>query len=190
MKLFGFLFNWSAYNQDHEFTRKSPNPFVDSLASVPQFADISGRQGVNTASPLPELWRLVNFRSSKPLAGEDVESKRGLDGDDFVYRIFVRTNQKTGTVIFASRRFNISEAAVMTFNAYVVPKLQRRNIRVAELSERLLAQETKTDYFVTFLSTDVPGYGDALKSLSLEGADIAYASGVGRGAVGPLSLRS
>jgi hypothetical protein len=176
MKLFGFLFSWAGYEGVSDEIDRTINPFVQNLKSVPQLSDISGKQGVNTASPLPASWRLVNFRSSKPLAGEDLDSRRSLDNDDFIYRVFIRTNPHAGTVIFASRRFSISEAAVMTVNSYVVPKLQRRNIRVAELSERLLGQEIKTDYFVTFLSADVPGYGDSLKSLALEGEDIAGAN--------------
>lgn len=175
MKLFGFLFNWGGYTQGHEVGSGNRDPFLVNLENVPQFLDITGKQGVNTSSQIPEAWRLLSFRSNRPLAGEDIESRSSLDGDNFAYNVYVRTNLEAGTVIFASRRFSISEAAVMTLHTYVVPKLQRRNIRVAELAERLLGQTVKTDYFVTYLNTDVPGYGDSLKNLTLEGEDVAGA---------------
>lgn len=175
MKLFGFLFNWNDFSRQMSGESTEQDSFVARLHKVPQFSDITDNQGVNQTSRLPKTWRLLNFRSNKALAGEELDGRLRLDGDEFVYRIYVRANLETGSVIFASRRLSISEAAVMTQNTYVLPKLQRRNIRVAELSERLLRRDTITDYFVTFLSADVPGYGDSLKSISLEGEDIAGA---------------
>ncbi len=175
MKLFGFLFNWSGYSQENTSHNSGDDPLLQELKKVPQFSDISGRQGVSPSAALPDSWRLFSFRSNRPLAGEDLESRKMFDGGDFVYNVFIRTNQKAGTVIFVSKRFSISEAAVMTLHTYIVPKMQRRNIRVAELSKRLLGPVSKTDYFITFLSTDVPGFGDSLKSMTLEGEDIAGA---------------
>lgn len=178
MKLFGFLFNWRGYSgigEDGVGRGSGGDPFLVSLQSTPQFSDVSGKQGVAVASALPETWRIVNFRSNKPLAGENPNEEDMFEHDRFMYQVFVRLNRNAGTVIVASRRFSIAEAAVMTVNTYLRPKLVRRNIRVSELSKHFLGLEDRTSYFVTFLSTDVPGYGDSLRSLSLEGEDIAGA---------------
>lgn len=175
MKLFGFLFSWGKLDGLPGNYAAVKNDYIEALREVPQFSDISGRQGVSLPAQLPDTWRLINFRSSKPLAGEDIENRRKLDSSDFVYRVFVRVKGEAGTIIFASRRYSITEAAVMTMNTYLTPKMQRRNIRVPELSARLLENEGKTEYFVTFLNADVPGFGDSLRSISLEGEDIAGA---------------
>jgi hypothetical protein len=146
------------------------------LNGSPKFTDLSNKQGVTPPKPLPENWRLIECASDEPLTKDDFDSPpKAFDRKVYPYWVYLRTNHETGTVIVASSTFRITVQAVMTMNAYVLPKMQRRNIRVAELAERLLRQESKTDYFVTLLTTDVPGYGDSVKSLSLEGEDIVGA---------------
>lgn len=175
MKQFGFLFHWGGFDGEKTSNSESPlsNGFLKKIKDIPQFSDITARHGARVPKDMPSTWRLLSFRSPKPLAGEDVDDSRRLDGGDFPYHVFVRINPKAGTVIFASRRYSITEAAVMTFHTYTVPKMQRRNVRVAELAARLLNKTTSTDYFITFINADVPGYGEALRSISLEGEDIA-----------------
>lgn len=175
MKQFGFLFYWSGFSGEDISNQgtSSSGEFLDRINGVPQFSDITNRGGVRVPKDMPSTWRLLIFRSPKPLAGEDIDDSRRLDGGDFPYHIYVRINPKAGTVIFASRRYSITEAAVMTFHTYTVPKMQRRNVRVAELAERLLTKTASTEYFITFINADVPGYGEALRSISLEGEDIA-----------------
>ncbi|MCV6596607.1 MAG: hypothetical protein OIF40_05915 [Mangrovicoccus sp.] len=146
------------------------------LEGAPKFTDLSSKQGVTIPKPLPENWSLVEFVSDEPLTKDDFDSQpKALDRNVYPYWVYLRTNPETGTVIVASATFRITIQAVMTINAYVLPKMQRRNIRVAELAERLLRQEAKTDYFMTLLTTDVPGFGESVKSLSLEGEDIVGA---------------
>jgi len=176
MKMYGYLFTWGGFSQHGAEEYSMPDPFVVGLHKVPQFEDITGKHGINVPGTLPGSWRVLNFRSPKALAGEDTEGRKRLDDGDYIYRVYVRTNPTSGSICIASRRLSISESAISATNTYVVPKLQKRVIRVAELSERLLRGEVKTEYFITFLSADVPGYGDALRTLSLEGEDIAGAS--------------
>lgn len=174
MKQFGFLFSWSGFGPEVPSGQEPPfDEFSKRLNEVPQFTDITDRHGVARPKDMPSSWRLLSFRSLKPLAGEDLENSKRLDSGDFPYHVYVRINAQAGTIIFAARRYSITEAAVMTFHTYTVPKMKRRNVRVAELAERLLTKRTTTDYFITFLNADVPGYGEALRSLSLEGEDIA-----------------
>ncbi len=168
MMLFGYLFRWSGF----QGATDEANPFLSELSQVPQFTDVTGKQGVKVASEIPLMWHVLNFRSGEPLAGEEQD---GRMLKDYEYRVFVRVNPLSGSVIFASSRYKISDSAVATFNAYIAPKLQRRHIRVAELSERLFHQRSRADYFVTYFLADVPGYGEALKMLSLAGDDVAGA---------------
>ena len=175
MKLYGFLFSWLGFSKDYVGSESKSMTFEAALGEVPQLTNITGRQGVQKASPLPKNWRLVNFRSHEALAGESDEKRASLDGDDYSYDLYVRLNPQAGTVIFASKRYKITEAAVKTFHTRDLPKLVRREIRVPELAKRLLLRGASTEYFVTFLNTNVPGFGESLNSMSLEGEDIAGA---------------
>ncbi|MDX8347388.1 hypothetical protein SLH49_05250 [Cognatiyoonia sp. IB215446] len=176
MKLYGFLFQWDGFAPHRVSPEAIGDAFLFSLNDVPKFSDISDRHGVVIPKPLPKNWRLFEFISNEPLTKDDsVKPPRTLDRNGYPYWIHIRTNMDAGTVIVAAATFRIAVQAVMTINAYVLPKMQRRNIRVAELAERLLRHESKTEYYVTLLTTDVPGFGEAVKSLSLEGEDIVGA---------------
>ena len=176
MRLYGFLFQWNGFSSERVGKAFEGDPFIYTLNEASKLTDITNKQGVKVPKPLPEKWRLIEFLSDEPLTKEDSDSApRSLDRNSYPYWIYIRSNIETGAVIVASASFRITVQAVMTINTYILPKMQRRNIRVAELAERLLRQEARTEYFITLLTTDVPGYGDSVKSLSLEGDDIAGA---------------
>jgi hypothetical protein len=169
--LFGYLFRWRPLSEE-DAVNSGASFLRDAIKRVPQFDDVTGRHGVSAPRNLPDNWRIVIFRSRVAL-GDD-EHINPIDGQ-FPYTVLLRESVENGTIVFAAKRYRITDAAVKTFNAYVVPRLQRRHIRVAELADTMMRGTSKLDYYLTHLAADVPRFGASLRSITLSGDDIARA---------------
>lgn len=170
-KRYGYLLNWKGFNDAIGRIDDTNKAFFEGVARVPQLENITGRSGVKVPK-MPKNWSVLLFRSSEPL-GSETQTMTSLA--HYEYFLHVRVSKRSSSVLIASDSYKVADSAIATFNTYVVPKLQRRYIRVADLAERMFRQKSQTDYYVTHFLADVPGYGEALKSMTLTGEDIASA---------------
>ena len=170
MNLFGYLFTWDGFNLDEEKATSNPTLFDEALKSAKKFRDITKKDPSFSKLTIPPRWKVNYFQSTEPLAEEEPNLYGYYD-----YRIYIRVNDKTDTVVIAANRYKITEAAVATFNTYVTPKLQRKVIGISELAENLFDERIPKKFAVTYFLADVPGYGSALRTIALAGDDIANA---------------
>ena len=75
----------------------------------------------------------------------------------------------------AGARYTVTEEAMRNFNTYVRPSLTRKVINIKSLTEHLFERGAERHFAVTHFNADVPGYGTALSSISLNGDDIGSA---------------
>ena len=175
MNLFGYLFNWEGFNTDSPETQNHITQFRAAMQRSKRFDDATSKLSHAQKSRIPDRWNTILFESSEPLAGEE-----GSLFENYHYRVFVRVNELTRSVILAASRYRITEAAVSTFNLYVTPKLQRKIIRVQDLSDHLLEETGPKKFAITYLKADIPSFGSSLRSIALEGDDISGSGFVGR----------
>ena len=165
--VYGYIFEWDGFNSK-ESSVTNTDRFKEQLLSVRSFQNFVDRKVT-----LAKRWSLYKFHSPKPLLGE--ESSALAMNADYAYSVYVRVNDKTGTLVIAASRYTVTEEAVKTFNVYIKPSLQRKVINIKGLSDHLLERGTEKRFAVTHLNADVPGYGTAVSSISLSGDDIGAA---------------
>lgn len=160
--LYGYIFTWDGFSQagDDGFS----DAFVGAVTKLKQFKNGGGRQ------PRASRWKRLIFESPQPLLGEEP----GFVPSVWTYKVHLRVNDKTGTVIIAAQRYTITDAVVQVINFKVTPNIRRKVINVGEVSEHLLAPSPQ-QFAMTYYMADIPGYGSALSTISLHGDDIAAA---------------
>lgn len=165
--VFGYIFEWDGFDLDGG-TESNSKRFRDQLLSIKAF-----RPFENRTIQRARRWAAYRFHSPRPLLGEEHDTLNM--GGDYPYNVYVRVNERTGTLVVAGARYAVTEEAVRTFNTYVRPSLQRKVINIKSLSEHLFERGTEKHFAVTHLSADIPGQGTALTSISLSGDDIGAA---------------
>lgn len=161
--VFGYIFEWDGLKPAEEVPNSKR--FAEALLSIKAFRPIE-ENSITRA----RRWSVYRFLSPKPLLGEEPHHD-GM-GHSYSYKIYVRVNEKTGTLVVAGSRFSVTEEVVRTFNTYIRPSLQRKVINIKGLSDHLLERGREKRFAVTHLTADVPGYGTAVNSISLTGDDI------------------
>lgn len=167
--VYGYIFEWDGF-QSKSADKSNSERFNHELLSISEFRPFVDKN--KEASPAPR-WAVYHFHSPKPLLGEEVDPMNL--GGGYLYKLYVRVNQRTGTLVIAGARYSVTEEAVRTFNTYIKPSLQRKMINIRSLSEHLFQRGTKKEFSVTHFSADVPGHGTAVKSISISGDDIGAA---------------
>lgn len=161
--VFGYIFEWDQLNANENASNSKL--FTEVFLSIKAFKAMEDHKFA-----LAPRWSVFRFLSPKPLLGEEPHHD-GM-GHSYSYKVYVRVNEKTGTLVIAGSRYSVTEEVVRTFNAYVRPSLQRKVINIKGLSDHLLERGTEKKFAVTHLTADVPGYGTAVGSVSLAGDDI------------------
>lgn len=165
--VYGYIFEWDGFDPEGKSASNSAR-FGEALLSIRLFKLAQDRR-LGRA----RRWSVYRFLSPKPLLGEEPHED-GL-GHGYAYFVYVRVNEKTGTLVIAGSRFAVTEEVVRTFNTYVKPSLQRKVLNVKNLADHLLERGTEKHFAVTHLAADVPGYGTAVSSIALTGDDIGGA---------------
>lgn len=161
--LFGYVLDWDG-------TQNSGTTFLEILTAE-KVAEI--RSNARTDERVGRRWQSFWLFSRRPLLGEEAG---GLDVSPiYRYRLFVRVNSVTNSVILASPRYAITDAAVESVNRAISPDLRRRVLNVNELSQHLLARQAQ-HYAVTYLMADVTGHKPFINTLALYGDDIGAAN--------------
>ena len=176
MNLFGYIFDWSGFKPDKDMAGANFAQFEEAMLAARNFRDVSETGLSKSIVNVPPRWKVVLFQSSEPLAGEEPNFL-----GSFEYRLLVRVNEMTNSVIIAAARYKISDAAISTFNVYTTPKLRRKIIAIPDLASHLLDENVPKKFAITFFKADVPGFGAALRSITLEGDDVFGAGFLQRG---------
>ena len=160
--LFGYIFTWDGFNQAEDDGYSES--FLSKISNLKQFSKAGGRQ------PSTSRWKQLIFESMQPLLGEEP----GFVPSPWTYKVHVRVNDKTGTLIIATRRYTVTDAVVQAINFNITPNIRRKVVNVGEVSEHLLAPSPQ-QFAITYYMADIPGYGSALSTISLHGDNIAAA---------------
>ena len=158
-QLFGYIFDWSDPRED-------PRTFLDALSSA-KLREIRSYSGPD--SNVSKRWTLLYFVSRRPFLGEEPGV---LDTThEYRYRLYVRVNSVTGSVILAAPRYAITDAAIETINRGLTPDLRRRVININDVVQHLFRREAQ-QYAVTYLMADVPGHRPLVNTIAIHGEDI------------------
>lgn len=158
---YGYLFDWDLPRGLAE--RDVQSHLKKAIDARKDFHHISG--GASASHP---RWMAFWFDSKKSLMGEDGGF---LEQGPFRYRILLRVNEKTGTLIIAAARYTITDAVIREFANFIRPIPKRRQIDV-ERTTKTLFQTLEKKFLVTYLHADVTEYGTELRTISLHGDDL------------------
>jgi hypothetical protein len=169
--LYGYIFEWDGFVLDSNISNREV--FTSRIANVPNLSF-----WYNLKKNSSNRWIVLEFKSNRPLLGEhEDQSQQTIVGTQLrSYPVYVRINEQTKTIIYASQRYTVTDASILAFNSFVTPNFRRRVIDIDRLSRRLLeVGQGNKRFCVTYYMADVPGYGAALNTVSLYGEDIGAA---------------
>ncbi|HXH31859.1 MAG TPA: hypothetical protein VNJ01_13695 [Bacteriovoracaceae bacterium] len=158
-QLFGYIFDWGE-SREGEFS------FLEALQAA-KLREIRAYDG--PSETVSRRWVVIYFISRRPLLGEEPGALDAIH--EFRYRLYVRVNTVTGSVILAASRYAITDAAIEVINRGVTPDLRRRVININEVVQHLFRRDVQ-QYAVTYLMADVPGYRPLVNTIAIHGEDI------------------
>ncbi|WP_146618634.1 hypothetical protein [Rhodoplanes elegans] len=158
-QLFGYIFDW-----------------CDPRTDAPLFLDALKQATLRDIRPYGKLdgsgvrrWEVMHFYSNRPLLGE--EPVAFDPAPKYRYRLYVRVNSVTGSVILAASRYAITDAAVEIINRALTPDLRRRVLNINDIVQHLFRRDVQK-YSVTYLMADVPGHKPLVNTIAIHGDDI------------------
>lgn len=165
---YGYVMSWPGGMLDADAGATRADRFFSRITTVPEMV------GNRDAFTISKRWRRLVYASHEPLRGE-----QRIDGfpEVFRYRLLIRVSEVSHTVIIGSETTKITNLLVKRMQDVLSPQLQSIQIRVDALVEHLLG-EADPPFAMTRLVMDVPSQGNALKTMSLAGDDIARAKSI------------